>query len=312
MLLHKNLESFNEKASVVTIGTFDGVHLAHKQIVQRVIQLSKEDGLSSVVLTFWPHPRKVIEGASETPQLLTSLPEKIKAFELLKLDHLIVTPFTREFSELEPELFIEEILVKKLRTKKIIIGYDHRFGKNRTGSFQLLQKLSPQFGYSVEEISKQMLEKSDISSTTIRKQLQVGKVKEAGELLGRNYSLSGLVVKGKQLGRTIGFPTANIQPDDGEKLIPFDGVYAVSVLYNGKNYNGMMNIGDRPTVNGKERTIEVNIFDFQTDIYGEKLQIEFIDRIRDQKKFNGLEELKMQLREDQKTAQKILLLQNVN
>lgn len=240
------------------------------------------------------------------PQILSSLPEKIEQLEAIQLGHLIVTPFTREFSDLEPEDFIREILVKKLKTKKLVIGYDHRFGKNRAGSFELLKKLAPELGYEVEEISKQTLNDSSINSTEIRKLLLKGRVEEASRLLGRNYSLSGIVVKGKQLGRTIGFPTANIKPDDPEKLVPFDGVYAVLVKYNQNVFGGMMNIGNRPTVNGTERTIEVFMFDFDKEIYGEKLSIEFITRLRDQVKFNGLDELKEQLVNDERIARKKL------
>ncbi|MCU0430602.1 MAG: bifunctional riboflavin kinase/FAD synthetase [Cytophagaceae bacterium] len=295
MEIYHGLEELNKQACVVTIGTFDGVHLAHQKIIRRVIAESQRLGIHAAVLTFWPHPRKVIAGELPVPALLTSLSEKCESLEALGLDRIIITPFTREFSELDPLTFISEILVNTLQTKKIIIGYDHRFGKDRKGNYDLLKQESNRMGFEVEEITQQSLDEFAISSTQIRTYLNAGEVHQASLLLGRPYSLKGLVVKGKQIGRTLGFPTANIQPEAPDKLIPADGVYAVTVNHDHRYYAGMMNIGNRPTVDGTNKTIEVHLLNFDKDIYGESLQINFIQRIRDQRKFSGLEELKSQL-----------------
>lgn len=290
---------------VVTSGTFDGVHLGHQKILNRVREVSKTIGGESVILTFHPHPRMVISGVNDL-KLLSTVDEKIALIEQSGIDHLVIIPFTREFSELSSEEFINRILVEKIGTKKLVIGYDHRFGKNREGGFDYLKANATRYGFSIEEIPRQDIEHLTVSSSRIRHSLLTGDVNLAKEFLGRPYSLSGTVVKGKQLGRTIGYPTANIQVPEEYKLIPANGVYAVRVQYKEQFFGGMLNIGTRPTVDGTYRTTEVNIFDFDREIYGEKLTVLFEEKLRNEVKFNGLEELKAQLAADKINARKIV------
>lgn len=300
---YHSLDEFEKpKLSVVTSGTFDGVHLGHQKILKRLKEISHQCGGETVVITFWPHPRMVVADDSQNLQLISTIEEKIELLENQGIDHLIIIPFTRSFSELSSEEFIREILVEKIGTKKLVIGYDHKFGRNREGSFEFLQKNAPHYGFDVEEISRQDIDETAISSSRIRRALISGQVKAAHDLLGRPYSLSGTVVKGQQLGRTIGFPTANIQVKETYKLIPANGVYVVKAHYYGESYQGMLNIGVRPTVDGKEKSIEANLFHFGKDIYGETLKIEFLHYLRPEEKFNSLEELKNQLYLDQKNA----------
>ena len=280
--------------AVVTIGAFDGVHLGHKKILYRVQELAKENGGESVVITFWPHPRKITTSENSV-KVLSSLKERIKLIEECGIDYLLVIEFTKEFAELSPVEFIEKILANTIGTKKLVIGHDHRFGKNREGNFDLLKEYSSKYGYEVEEISRQDIDQVGVSSTVIRQALEKGDVEKAAEYLGRMYSLTGKVVKGKQLGRTIGFPTANIIPEEQDKLIPSDGVYAVIAEVDGQKYGGMLNIGLRPTVNGTKRTIEANLFNFDKDIYEQEITIYFVKYLRNEKKFESLEDLKKQL-----------------
>jgi len=280
--------------AVVTIGAFDGVHLGHKKILYRVQELAKENGGESVVITFWPHPRKITTSENSV-KVLSSLKERIKLIEECGIDYLLVIEFTKEFAELSPVEFIEKILANTIGTKKLVIGHDHRFGKNREGNFDLLKEYSSKYGYEVEEISRQDIDQVGVSSTVIRQALEKGDVEKAAEYLGRMYSLTGKVVKGKQLGRTIGFPTANIIPEEQDKLIPSDGVYAVIAEVDGQKYGGMLNIGLRPTVNGTKRTIEANLFNFDKDIYEQEITIYFVKYLRNEKKFASLEDLKKQL-----------------
>lgn len=284
--------------AIVTSGTFDGVHLGHQKILKRLNEVAQQSAGESVVITFYPHPRSVVSIDNQSVKLLTTLEEKAEFLQQNGVKHLLVIPFTREFSELSSEDFIQKILVDKIGTKKLVIGYDHRFGKNREGGFEYLKANSQKYGFEVEEIPRQDVEHIGVSSSKIRKALAEGDVVAAQHFLGRNYVLSGIVVKGKQLGRTIGFPTANVQTNDENKLIPHTGVYAVKVKYNSATYGGMLNIGFRPTVDGTHQTTEVNIFDFDNEIYGENLTIEFIEKIRNEQKFNGLEELKAQIAKD--------------
>lgn len=284
--------------AVVTSGTFDGVHLGHQKILSRLNQVAASTNGQSVVITFYPHPRSVISPDNHIVKLLSTLDEKIELLENSGVDHLLIIPFTREFSELSSEEFIQKILIEAIVTKTLVIGYDHRFGKNREGGFDFLKVNKEKYGFDIEEISRQDIENVGVSSSKIRKALQEGDVPTADHFLGRNYSLSGLIVKGKQLGRTIGFPTANIQVREIAKLIPLDGVYAVKVYYKNDVLGGMLNIGNRPTVDGTYQTVEVNIFDFDQEIYGENLKVEFLQKIRNEKKFDGLEELKAQIAKD--------------
>lgn len=292
--------------AVVTSGTFDGVHLGHQKILKRLNEVAELTNGESVVITFYPHPRSVISPDNQIVKLLSTLDEKIELLEKSGVNHLLIIPFTREFSELSSEEFIQKILIETIGTKTLVIGYDHRFGKNREGGFDYLKLNKEKYGFGIEEISRQDIENVGVSSSKIRKALQEGDVPSADHFLGRNYSLSGVIVKGKQLGRTIGFPTANIQVREIAKLIPLDGVYVVKVYYKAKTFGGMLNIGNRPTVDGTFQTVEVNIFDFNQEIYGENLTVEFLQKIRNEQKFNGLDELKDQIVKDKITCKVIL------
>ena len=294
--------------AVVTSGTFDGVHLGHQKIINRLNEVAELTNGESVVITFYPHPRSVISPDNQIVKLLSTLDEKIDLLEKSGVNNLLIIPFTREFSELSSEEFIQKIFIQAIGTKTLVIGYDHRFGKNREGGFNYLKLNKDKYGFEIEEISRQDIENVVVSSSKIRKALQEGDVPSAEHFLGRNYALSGVIVKGKQLGRTIGFPTANIQVREIAKLIPSDGVYAVKVYYKNEAFGGMLNIGNRPTVDGTYQTVEVNIFDFDQEIYGENLTVEFLKKIRNEQKFNGLDELKAQIAKDKIICEGILNL----
>ena len=307
MNVYYGIQEFKKlENAVVTSGTFDGVHLGHQKILSRLNQVADLTNGQSVVITFYPHPRSVISPDNQIVRLLSTLDEKIELLENSGVNHLLIIPFTREFSELSSEEFIQKILIQTIGTKTLVIGYDHRFGKNREGGFDFLKANKEKYGFDIEEISRQDIENVGVSSSKIRKALQEGDVPTADHFLGRNYSISGLIVKGKQLGRTIGFPTANIQVREIAKLIPLDGVYAVKVYYKDDVFGGMLNIGNRPTVDGTYQTVEVNIFDFDQEIYGENLKVEFLQKIRNEKKFNGLDELKAQIAKDKITCEGII------
>ena len=292
--------------AVVTSGTFDGVHLGHQKILSQLKMAAVQNQSESVVITFWPHPRTIVSTDSQELKLLSTIDEKIELLKDSGVDNLVIIPFTREFSELSSEQFIQDIIVKKIGTKKLIIGYDHRFGRNREGGFDYLKLNAHRYGFEIEEIPRQEIDHLTISSTKIRKALTEGDLHTSNDLLGRPYSFSGLVVKGRQLGRTIGFPTANVQISELYKLIPSNGVYAVKVKVREQVYGGVMNIGTRPTVEGISRTQEVFIFDFDAEIYGEKITTELIAFIRPEEKFDGLESLRKQIKADVEKA-KILL-----
>jgi riboflavin kinase/FMN adenylyltransferase len=294
------------KNAIVSQGTFDGVHLAHKKIIERLQQIASIKDGETVLITFEPHPRMVLFPDDHGLQLLSTLNEKIHLLEKAGIDHLIILPFTKEFSRQTSEQFIRTILVNKIKTNTLVIGYDHRFGKNREGSFEHLKESSSLYGFEVEEIPEQDIDEIAVSSTKIRNALLNNDIKTAQKYLGNSYSLEGKVVKGKQLGRTIGYPTANIEVENSFKLIPQDGVYAVWVWYNKARFCGMLNIGNNPTVEGKGRSIEVNIFDFEKEIYTEILKIEFASKLRNEEKFNGLDALKAQLHLDKQNALAIL------
>jgi riboflavin kinase/FMN adenylyltransferase len=289
----------------LTTGTFDGVHLGHKKIITRLQELARVEGGESVVLTFDPHPRMVLYPDDQSLRLLSTLEEKIDLLEKAGVGHLIVYPFTKAFSRLSSLDFVRNILVNQIHTRKLVIGYNHHFGRNREGSFEHLKEFGPVYGFDVEEIPAQDVDRVEVSSTKIRDALQVGDVDTANAYLGHLYSLQGTVVKGKQLGRTLGFPTANLDIGNLSKLIPSDGIYAVKTEWKGTFYAGMMSIGMNPTVAGKQRTIEVNILNFDKDIYGEQLRIHFVKRMRDEVKFNGLEELRKQLEKDKEQTLRI-------
>ncbi|SKB85567.1 bifunctional riboflavin kinase/FAD synthetase [Dyadobacter psychrophilus] len=303
MNIYHSLDSFQKlEYGVVTSGTFDGVHLGHKKILSRLREISEQSGGETVVLTFWPHPRMVVSEDSQGLQLLSTIDEKIELFSQLGIHHLLIVPFTRAFSELSCHEYIKEILVEKIGTKKLVIGYDHRFGRNREGSFEFLQENCASYGFEVEEIPREDIEDMAISSSRIRKALITGHVGEANGLLGRPYTLSGTVVKGKQLGRTIGFPTANVHLHESYKLIPMNGVYVIHVTYSGEQFKGMLNIGVRPTVDGTMRTIEANLFDFDKEIYGEDLKLELLHYLRPEQKFENLDMLVRQINIDKENS----------
>ncbi len=307
MKVYNSIEEFkNVTNPVVTTGTFDGVHLGHQKIISRLKDVAKNEQGETVLLTFYPHPRMVLFPDDNELKLLNTQPEKIELLEKYGVEHLIIHPFTKEFSRLTSVEFVRNILVNQIKTKKLVIGYNHHFGRNREGSFEHLKEYGPLYGFDVEEIPAQDIDHIEVSSTKIRTALQTGDIDTATKYSGHSYSLTGKVVGGKKLGRTIGYPTANISVDDKYKLIPADGVYAVKVKHNDTIYGGMLNIGNNPTVEGKGRSIEVNIFDFDKDIYGEEATVYFINRLRDEEKFTGLDELKRQLAIDKENSLKVL------
>jgi riboflavin kinase/FMN adenylyltransferase len=294
------------KNPVVTTGTFDGVHLGHQKIISRLKDVAKEIDGETVLLTFYPHPRMVLFPEDNDLKLINTQEEKIELLEHYGIDHLIIYPFTKEFSRLTSVEFVRNILVNRIRTKRLVIGYNHHFGRNREGSFEHLKEYGPLYGFDVEEIPAKDIDSIEISSTKIRNALLAGDVSTANNYLGHPFSLTGRVVDGKKIGREIGYPTANILVEDKYKLIPADGVYAVKVRHDNRMYGGMLNIGNNPTVGGKHKTVEVNIFDFDQDIYEENATIYFIERLRDEVKFNGLQELTDQLAIDKINSLKIL------
>lgn len=296
---HTNANTFSgSKNTVVTIGTFDGVHIGHQKIVNRLVNHAE---LDSVILTFFPHPRMVLQ-QDNTIKLLHTIEEKTTVLEQLGLDHLVIHPFTKEFSRLTAQQFVENILVNQLKAKKIIIGYDHRFGRNRTADISTLKDFGEKYGFVVEEITKQDVDDVAVSSTKIRTALQKGQIEKANAFLGQHYMLTGTIVKGKGIGKTLGYPTANIQIEEAYKLIPKNGVYIVKTNFKGITYFGMMNIGTNPTVGGKSQTIETYFFNMDTDLYGSKMTIQMLKRIRDEKKFASVDQLIEAMQNDEKIS----------
>jgi len=291
--------------TVITIGTFDGVHIGHRKIIKRIVESAENSALESAVLTFFPHPRMVLQKEVGI-ELINTIEERKQILENTGIDHLIVHPFTRAFSRLTAQEYIEEVLVKKLQAKKVIIGYDHRFGRNRNADIEDLKKYGEKYGFEVEEISKQDVDEVAVSSTKIRKALQEGDVEKANTYLGSNFLLTGTIVKGKGLGKDLGFPTANLKIEETYKLIPKTGVYVVKSLIDDQEFFGMMNIGYNPTVGGSEKTIETYFFNLDKNLYGKKLQIEMLKRIREEKKFSGVEELIGAMKEDQAFSEKYI------
>lgn len=307
MIIYTGLDDIQPLPNaVVTSGTFDGVHRGHQTILSRLTEVARASGGESVLITYWPHPRTVVSNDSQNLKLLTTLDEKIELLDQAGVDYLVVIPFTRSFSELTSEEYIRQILIDKIGTKKLVIGYDHRFGRDREGGFDYIQAHQSEYGFGVEEIPRQDIEAVGVSSSKIRAALNEGNIQTANRFLGRLYSLTGTVVKGRQLGRTIGFPTANLQVDDQSKLIPANGVYAVDVDYAGQTLGSMLNIGFRPTVAGTNQTIETYIFDFDKDIYGEHITLKFREFLRPEQKFDGLPALVAQLKRDEESARSIL------
>lgn len=298
------LPTFNN--TVLTIGTFDGVHLGHRVILNEVVKHAKAVNGESVLITFEPHPRKLLF-PDQSLKLLTPLHEKIELIQQAGIQHVVVAPFTKTFSELTAQEYIENFLVKYFHPESIIIGYDHHFGHDRRGDIHLLRTYEAKHQFNVVEIPAQLIDQAAVSSTKIRHALEQGHVHDATHMLGRDYNIKGTVIKGKQLGRTLGYPTANIMPDDKDQLIPAVGIYAVKVNTKGQEYGGMMSIGYNPTVtNEKTIKIEVNIFDFDEEIYNEEIAVAFIARLRNEEKFDGLDSLKEQLHADKEQSLKIL------
>lgn len=302
---YKEFQSTNN--SVLTLGTFDGVHIGHQSILKKVIDSTDKNKYESVVLTFFPHPRMVLE-KDHNIKLLDTITEKAKKLEVLGIQHLIIQEFTKEFSNLSAEEFVRDVLVEHLHVKKIIIGYDHRFGKNRSADIHDLINYSNRYKFDVEQITAQEINEVSISSTKIRKALLEGDILTANKYLDSAFCLTGTVVKGKQLGRTIGFPTANLVLAEDYKLIPKRGSYIVSTIINGKEVRGMMNIGINPTINSNNnQTLEVHLIDYQGDLYDQTITIKFLDYLRDEKKFDSIEALKQQLQTDYQTAKNYIL-----
>lgn len=306
MNIFHNIQDFKpNRNTIATLGTFDGVHLGHKKIIERLTQEAEKSNTESLVLTFFPHPRMVLQGNSVI-QLLNTIQEKAELLENIGLQNLIIHPFDESFSQLSAEEFVKTILVDQFQIKKIIIGHDHRFGKNRSADINDLIAYGKIYDFEVEQISAQEIDEVSISSTKIRKALMSGDIQLANEYLGYNYFITGTVVKGRQLGRTIGFPTANLKIEEEYKLIPLNGVYIVKSHWNGKEIFGMMNIGTNPTVDGKERTIETNFLDLEEDLYGKEMRIYFLQRIRSEEKFDSIDTLKAAIENDKIITQSFI------
>lgn len=326
MKIYHHINDFKKLShAVVTIGTFDGVHLGHQKIISKLVEEAKENKGEAVILTFFPHPRMILNPGDDQLKMINTMNEKAMLLEKLGVDHLIITPFTRDFSNQRAEEYIKTILIDQIGMKEMVIGYDHRFGKDRSGGLNELQHFGKIYHYHIDEIPEQDIHELAISSTRIRKALAKGDVDDANELMGHPFTLSGKVIKGDQIGRTLGYPTANLFIEESYKIIPFDGIYAVEIeiqeirnknqeLHNpfypenkkakGKNqkYHGMAYIGHRPTINGMSQNIEVNIFDFSEDIYHQTIKMNFLHFIRHDVKFEGLEKLTEQLGRDKEST----------
>jgi riboflavin kinase/FMN adenylyltransferase len=299
MQIYNHIDEFRPiKNAVVTIGTFDGVHLGHRKIISRIKELADAINGETVILTFFPHPRMILHPEDQNIKMINTMSEKAALLEQLGVDHLIITPFSRDFSNQTAEAYIRDVLVDQIGTKKIVIGYDHRFGKDRQGGLPELQQLAPVYGFDVIEIPEQDIHDVAVSSTRIRNALLNSEIDLANEFLGYPFFISGKVTRGDQIGRTIGYPTANILVEETYKLIPANGIFAVKVQVNGQEYKGMGYIGHRPTINGMTRNIEVNIFDFNEDIYTHPIKMELLHYVRGDVKFESLEQLTRQLDKD--------------
>lgn len=298
----EELPSFT--GTVLTIGSFDGVHLGHKALIQQLINIGKSENCETVLITFHPHPRKILNTKIE---LLSTLEEKINIISQSGINHLAIIPFTEKFSEFSPLQYIEDFLVKHFQPRAIVIGYDHKFGKDRKGDIVFLESLSSKWNYKVVEIGAEMIEKVNISSSAIRKFLDQGNILEANKLLGYHYSFEGMVEHGNKIGKEIGYPTANLNLEEEEKKLPCSGIYAVKVSVDQKIFGGMLYIGTRPTIKGETKSvIEVNIFDFSEEIYGKSIRVYLIGFIRNDEKFDSLEALKNTIKKDKEAALKLL------
>lgn len=306
MKVIENYKNFTDtKKSIVTIGTFDGVHVGHQKIIEQLVDTAKKSNANSVLLTFFPHPRMVLQ-KDNSIRLIDTIDERIKILEKTGLDYLIIHPFDKEFSRLTAFDFVRDILVNHLNTSQLVIGYDHRFGRNREGDFEQLEEYGEMYDFVVHEIPAQDINAISVSSTKIRKALEEGDIQKVTKYLGHRFSLSGVVVKGEQLGNTIGYPTANLEIKESYKLIPKKGAYLVKSIIDNVEVFGMMNIGVRPTVQGVHQTIETHFFDFDKDLYGQNLRIELLSFLREEQKFQSIEALKEQLALDKKKSLQFL------
>ncbi len=304
-IFHSINDFSSPKKTILTLGTFDGVHIGHKKILEKITQNTENKKYESFVLTFFPHPRMILQEESAI-KLLNTITEKIDLLEKTGIENLVIHPFDESFSRLTAEEFVREILVEQFHIQKIIIGHDHRFGRNRTANIDDLIDFGKKYGFEVEQISAQEINEISVSSTKIRNALEEGDIVLANKYLGYDYFLTGTIIKGKQLGRTIGFPTANLKIEENYKLIPRNGVYIVSSIINNKTVFGMMNIGFNPTINGENQTIEIHFFDFEADLYHQKITVSLLHRIRSEQKFDSVVLLKEQLEKDQNYAKAFL------
>ena len=306
MTSFSNIDEFNSTDyTILTIGTFDGVHLGHQKVLERLTKEAKNNNLKSTVLTFFPHPRTVLN-PNKPLKLINSVNERTDLLSKSKIDNLIIHPFDKSFSELDPEKYVLEILVKKLKAKIILIGYDHKFGKNRTADINDLKMYGEKYGFKVIEIKAEEISNIAISSTKIRKAISEGDISKAKEYLGYDVTLSGRIVHGKSIGRTIGFPTANVEVSEEYKLLPKNGVYLIQSIINKKQVFGMMNIGVKPTLIESSKTIEINFFDFEGDLYDRNIRVNIKQFIRDEIKFESLELLKSQIQKDKINCNSII------
>lgn len=306
MKIYHSIKEFKPNSqTIVTLGTFDGVHIGHKKIIERLVSNAAVNGGETVILTFFPHPRMILQDGTDI-KLLNTIDEKSDLLEQCGIDHLIIHPFDQEFSRLTAEEFVEEILVNQFHLKTIIIGHDHRFGRNRTANIDDLINFGNQFSFEVEQISAQEIDEVSVSSTKIRNALSEGNCQLANEYLGYPYFLTGTVEKGKSIGRTINFPTANLHIKETYKLIPKNGVYVVSAILNNQRVFGMMNIGFNPTVNGEKQSIEIHFFNWNSDLYNQKIQVNILYRIREEQKFDSIEDLKIQLQLDHSSSLQVI------
>jgi len=296
-VLH-GLDSLTQKGYVVTQGTFDGVHLGHQTVLKQVIAEAKRRKLPSMLITYFPHPRSVVQPQNWNPEILSSIEEKAEAVLQLGIDNVLVLPFNESIAALSPQEFIQNILIERIGMQCIIVGYDHRFGKNRAGNFDTLLSMSSKFGFEVIEIEANEIDDIAVSSTRIRKYLREGQMKEANQLLGKPYLLSGRVIHGEKRGRTIGFPTANILPDEPHKLVPKTGVYLATTHIDGINYKALVNIGFRPTFNGEKLSIEVHILEYKGNLYDRRIQVNMHDFLRNERKFESIDALLEQIKKD--------------
>ena len=306
MKVYHSIEQFpSDIKTTLTIGTFDGVHKGHKHVLKRLNETAKKEGSESVLLTFYPHPRHVLYPDNQELKLLNTIEEKIEELRKSGLQHFVIHEFTKEFSRTKSVNFIRDLLVNKLKMNHMVVGYDHHFGRNREGSYDELKEFSELYNFKLEQIPPQDEGDVTVSSTKVRKLLCVGDVEKANAYLGYAYPINGKVVKGNEIGRTIGYPTANILVENKWKLIPADGVYAAKVQFGEKQYFGMLNIGERPTISDKKHAIEVHVFDFSENIYGSEIKVELVKRIRDEKQFENLELLKNQLQVDENNCRNL-------